>query len=158
MLGIKSIQSSINEDGRINWQLLNDYIEKSEFTEITDIDLIQPGDSIKYTRIDKETGNEKFINSWVVVQVNPEYFLYKGYNGSIWSLQKNEIVKMWYKPLPRKKEKAKKIIFAIPAEEGIEVKIDDTVVYRARDNYAKKRFMNSNKYNLAIKTRNFVVK
>jgi hypothetical protein len=158
MLGIKSIQTSINEDGRINWELLNDYIEKSGFTEITDLDIIKPGDSIKYTRIYKESGNEKFINSWVVVQVNPDYFLYKGYNGSIWSLQKNEIVRIWYKPLPRKKERTKKIVFSMPAEEGIEVKIDDTVVYRAADNYKKNRFVSTKKYQLALKTRNFTVK
>lgn len=152
----RSIQSIINDGGVINYNILNDYIAQSGFEEITDFSIPIPGDSIKYIRMVKD-GNDKFINSWVVVQNNTDYFLYKWYNGSIWSLQKNEIVRLWYKKLPGRKKTSNKVVFSQPAENGIEVLINGVVVYRARDNYARNRFMSSKKFTTATTTGNFVV-
>jgi len=152
----KSIQSLINHGSIINHEMLADYIQQSGFEEINDYSVPKPGDSIKYVR-KVEGGNDKFINSWVVVQNNPDYFLYKWYNGTIWSLQKNEIVRLWYKKLPRRTEDSKKIVFAAPAEKGLDVVIGDKVVYRARDNYSRNRFMATTKYNTAFTTGNFIV-
>ncbi len=152
----KSIQSLINHGSIINYEMLADYIQQSGFEEIDDYSMPKPGDSIKYIR-KVDGGNDKFINSWVVVQNNPDYFLYKWYNGTIWSLQKNEIVRLWHKKLPRRTESSKKIVFAAPAEKGLDVVIGDKVVYRARDNYSRNRFMATTKYNTAFTTGNFIV-
>ena len=151
-----SIQSLINHGGRINHEMLNDYITTSGFVEIEDYSIVKPGDQIKYIRT-VEGGNDRFINSWVVVQNNPDYFLYKWWDGRIWSLQKSEIVKLYYKKIIKKKKSEKTIEFRKPADEGIEVFINDVLVYRARDNYKKNKFISTDKYKRAIETNNFVV-
>ncbi len=152
-----SIQSLINHNNKINYEMLNDYIAHSGLVEVNDFDLVRPGDAIKYIRT-TEDGNDKFVNAWVCVQNNPDYFLYKWWNNTIWSLQKNEIVKLYYKPLVKKSKKEKPIEFKKPADTGIEIYIGDTLVHRARDNYSKNKFMSTDKYKRAVESGKFVVR
>jgi len=85
---------------------------------------------------------------------NDKYILYKAYNGAIFSLQIKDILEVYIlskkkeipifkKPDPKTENKNYPVFLPDPRT-GL-----DHIVYYARDNCAKMRFMNSNKYTMA---------
>jgi len=166
---IKSIQQTINTPEGIDYLLLEEYVKSSNFKLIDDFEDLQPGWQFKYIRIVPETGKLKFVNSWICLQNNEEYILFKWWDHSIHSLQKKEIIKMWYKDFShikrkkkmkseKKEKKEPEIIFhEIKDENKHEVYIGDVLVFKGRDPYTAKEFMNSKKYLKAVETGNFRV-
>lgn len=149
-MSTKSIQQKINEGGRINYKLLNQYLIDSEMTEAKSFDEVLPGYTMKYIRLE-EDGSEKFVNGWICVENNFDYFLFKWWDYTIWSVQKEHIVKLYYKKYKESKKKELPIVFKKIVEENkYPVEINGVEVYRARDAYSMKRFMNTEKYKRAL--------
>lgn len=177
---IKSIQQTINAPEGIDYELLEEYIETSKFKVLEDIDELRPGWQFKYLRIVPETGKYKFVNSWFCLANNEDYILFKWWDHSIHSLQKNEVIKMWYKdfserkprvcglykervkgpPKPKKeKVKPEKTVEFHPInhDNKYEVFIGNKLVFKGRDRWTCDQFMKSVKYKKAIETGRFKV-
>ncbi len=93
--------------------------------------------------------------------VAKQYILYKAFNNAVFSLQLEDIVEFWIKNKSNRVRRAKakepnqKEIFKIPKKETkypvylLNDNGDHVVVYYARDNHVKYRFMNSMKFERA---------
>lgn len=170
---IKSIQQTINTPQGIDYELLEDYLKNANFTLLNHADDLKPGWHFKYIRIVPETGKLKFVNSWFCLQNNEDYILFKWWDHSIHSLQKKEVIKMWYKDhnrfkrekkirkakekKPKEKVESDVVFHEINNENKHEVYIGDTLVFKGRDPFTCKVFMNSVKYKKAVETGKFSV-
>lgn len=83
---------------------------------------------------------------------NDKYILYKGYNGAIFSLQIKDLLEVYIKspkrdiPVFKKpSERTNFPVYLTNPDTGI-----DEVVFYAKDNYYKTRFMNTRKYKRAV--------
>lgn len=86
---------------------------------------------------------------------NNKYILYKGYNGAIFSLQIKDILEVYIQSKKREIPVFKKPDINIENKK-YPVYLPDPntqeniLVYYARDNFAKRRFINSEKYKMAL--------
>jgi hypothetical protein len=113
-----SIQSIINssEDGSINYELFESYVEdllaegfREVFPPFTEVEV---GNQIKYTRNVTKNNRTKVMfrtGGWIVLD-EPSYFIFKSHaNGARglvgWSLQKNEIIRLFIRAKVSNKNK-----------------------------------------------------
>lgn len=85
---------------------------------------------------------------------NDKYILYKGYNGAIFSLQIKDIMEVYIKskkreiPIFKNPDHDNKTNFPVYLEDYRTGK--NVIVYYAKDEYNRRRFMNSQKYKTAL--------
>jgi hypothetical protein len=157
-----SIQNTINSnsDGSLNSTLFNEYVQElySKDYEELQYPFDDIGDSvqIKYTRTFKN--GIKFCSGGFLVQNNRDYFIFKGHTGKLWSLQKNEIVRLFARTMHLGRKNKKPVIFRPLIEENkIPLVLGGTVVYRAKNNSLLEKFKKSKKYIRALNGSKFVV-
>ncbi len=159
----KSIQKYINSNGgHIDSDKLDKYLAKLKsrgFVNITDIYSILPGTRFVYITTDYKWRSGGFLislelsnKSYDTTKLNKEYkpyILYKGFNNAVFSLQVEDIHKIYIK-----QKTAKQKIIQIKEPENItnfpvtakNSNGDDEIIYYARDEFARNRYMNSKKY------------
>jgi hypothetical protein len=166
-----SIQSQINikDDGSYSVEELNKYLEimrEDGFEEVEDLSFekIDTGDRIKYIGYVKDTNVQAFRSGGIVVVIDytEEWLVFKSFGPNNYSLQKNNIVRLWVKHRVSKKKKNmdKEAIFVLNMkykDKPYTASIGDTVVYYARDRDHLNRFKESKKYNRALETGKFKV-
>lgn len=166
----KSIQSLINigPDGTADLNILNKYKNNKLIPkgfkqyDIKKIELIPIGSSMRFLKIDNTWKSGGFIteinrsntiyndnNKLVKDNNNKLYILYKAYNNKIYSLQEDDIKELWIKIHKKSinnviKYKKPNMITNYP------VYIKNEIVYYGKDEYSRKRFMDSQKYKKAL--------
>jgi len=163
-----SHQSRINSNnGKIDEDILEEYLNESGYEEVEpkDIDKLPSGARIAYIRKDNKWCSAGYYSrteiSMADIDGNPfkkpkSFILYKGYNGSAWSVQLED-VEMFYVMKPKLPTPVVKMIyFKKPTEKKTKYPVTlldndgyEVVVYYAKDNYGKKVFMNTKKYKRA---------
>ena len=178
--GYYSIQQHINSNkGRtINKPRLNEYLTKLKKKgwkqiPVDDIYSLQKGNRVAYITVDNKWRSGGFLveikdssSKYDAVKdkviedrsKNAEYkpyILYKAFNGSIFSLQAEDIQELWTRPKKVKEERDSRAKFKVPYEESSYAVIledddgEDVIVYYARDDYVRKRFMKTKKFERA---------
>ena len=176
--GYKSIQRHINSEkgSKINQQRLESYLEritKKGFVKlpVKDIYSLKPGSRVCYI-----TTDNKWRSGGFVIQVKESstkygeevdsdaedydteykpYLIYKAFNNAVFSLQVSDIKELWTKPKKTKqkdqrtkfKNLGKETDYAVVLEDDFG---NDVVVYYARDNPTRDRFMNTAKFEKAL--------
>lgn len=107
-----SMQSRINTGPNftvdiIAYQNLLDYAgwEKADINTFQ----IEPGKQIRYLVNDPRRNGVKYCSGGFLLAIEELYILYRGYSGYRWTVQKSDIVELWYRsPKTRGKNKKKK--------------------------------------------------
>jgi hypothetical protein len=178
--GYYSIQQHINSNkGRtINKPRLDEYLTKLKKKgwiqiSVDDIYSLQKGNRVAYITVDNKWRSGGFLveikdsaskydakkdkvieNRKKDAEYKP-YILYKAFNGSIFSLQAEDIQQLWTRPKKVKGPKNDRVKFKVPYEESSYAVIledddgEDVIVYYARDDYTRKRFMKTKKFERA---------
>lgn len=164
-----SIQTRVNNDENFEQRYISKIASDGwvALSETRDLLLFPAGRSFKY-RLNGDSlsgAPEGTFRSggWLLgrnkenVENNDKYILYKGYNGAVFSLQIKDLLEVYIKsktkeiPVfkkPNPKTQTKNFpVFLQDPETG-----NDKIIYYARDNNAKIRFMNSHKYKIAKAT------
>jgi hypothetical protein len=160
----QSYQKIINSNkGEIDNELLEEHIEEmmaSRFNweeVIVDFNQLQPGDRIRYTCYTPK-GKYKFRTGGWVSAIDPsgKWLAYHSHTHTSWSLQKEDVVRLFVVKGKRKKKIETIIYFNVPGEitehnsylkdsEGILIRVGSF-----RDNWSKERFENSKKFRKAV--------
>ena len=163
-----SIQKIINcgPNNTINTKELEKYLEKIKAKgfkkiELSELNLIKLGSRIAYITKDNKWRSGGFLVSVSLStttydnqKTKPQiYFEYRAFNNALFSAQLIDISQIWIKEHGHKKVVEKKaVIYAKPTEKTyypVVVKDDfdeDVIIYYARDNFIKDRFINSKKF------------
>lgn len=164
-----SWQSKINtaKGGKINKKVLDPYLVNSGYEEVNlkDIDMIPTGSRLAYITKDKKWRSAGWLSrvedSYEDVDGNPfdkpkKYILYKAYNNAAWSIQLEDIYKLYIMRNKSQDILVKKVIYFRKPTKRTNFAVylnnskgEDVVIYYAKDNFDKKRFMNTNKYQIS---------
>lgn len=162
-----SIQTKVNNDQNFEEKYIEKLISDGwvSLRKIEDIFLYPKGKQIKY-RLNGDSlsgvteGTFRSGGYYLGKNINEldldkldDYILYKGYNGAIFSLQIKDIKELYIKS-PKKeisvfKKPSKTTNYPVYLLDNKNIK---TVVYFAKDNTHKDRFMNTMKYKKALAT------
>ncbi len=157
-----SLSLQINSNGRSvnekNLEKLLEIMNKSKWVETKNFDDIYLGDRFRYIRKDI---NRFVTGGWLAIK-EKDHVMWRSHNHKLWSLQKNNIKRMWYKKNAnrvKQEEKKEKIVkFNKPIEEGkYTVTLDDVVIYRTNDKSKYEKFMSTDKYKYAEETGKFEI-
>jgi hypothetical protein len=171
-----SIQDSINcNNGKIDINKMNDYIDGLIQTGWNELplqkkyfNLLKPGMHIKFIHNDKfrsggfiskaEVGDNGLFYISIVCYGKEEGF---SVQLEAW-INDGSLQHVYFKPLKKKKEQEPDVIlFKAPTDETnfpvyLKNKNEkEILVYFARDNYDKKKFLNTRKYKKALETKNW---
>lgn len=174
-----SIQSFINGDnGHIVPERYEAYIKKlisRGFTKLEPDSIydLYPGLRMAYVTYDNRWRSGGFVLSVhdscteygekeedidITEKEYKPYILYKGFNNAVFSLQESDVKEFWIKDTLNKPKENKNevIIFKIPKYETnypvllLNNNGENVIVYYARDNYARNRFINTQKFQKAL--------
>lgn len=167
-----TIQNEINTGfgGECNYARLETYMSrKPDYTPTANFNEVQVGQYIKFINTDNQ-----FRSGGIVLGTKDgeggQYFLVRSYlyvggKYRVFSLQFSDIKQLWIRdkvgkkpkkivddqPLRVREPKDTRIRFRAAAHEtNFPVKINNEVVYYARDNYQRRRFMESVKFKKAL--------
>jgi hypothetical protein len=169
-----SKQKYINSnDGKINQEILDIYLQKLQekgFVAVSpeDVYTIRIGDRIAFIRNDNKWRSGGFLvdvknsntaygehnNNDEKSEYKP-YVLFKAFNNAIFSLQVSDVYQFWVKRPAEKKIQDTISIFKIPTIETqfpvylLNDNEDLVIIYYARDNYSRNRFMSTRKFQCA---------
>ena len=161
-----SIQTKVNNDSKFEKMYISKLISDGwvALKKPEDLLIFPKGRSFKY-RLNGESlsgAPEGMFRSggWLLgrniedTENNMKYILYKGYNGAIFSLQIKDIlqayVKSSKKEIPIFKKPDLNYVTNYPVYLSDPTTEKQTIVYYGKDEYNRKRFMNSMKYKKAI--------
>lgn len=165
-IGYQKIINSNNDE--VDEEKLQEHVEmiiEKGWEEIpVSFELLNKGDQIRYTTITSKKEHLFRTGGWVcfIDEENdpPIWLSYHAHTHSNWVLQLEDCQRLFVFRRPKKKAVKKdhsdtRVVFSIPGPETkYNVYLTDgngvlQRVYSARDNYAKKRFMNSEKFKKA---------
>ena len=161
-----SIQTKVNNDSKFEKMYISKLISDGwvALKKAEDLLIFPKGRSFKY-RLNGESlsgAPEGMFRSggWLLgrniedTENNMKYILYKGYNGAIFSLQIKDIlqayVKSSKKEIPIFKKPDLNYVTNYPVYLPDPETEKETIVYYGKDEYNRKRFINSMKYKKAI--------
>ena len=160
-----SIQTKVNEDSKFEKKYIAKIVSEGwvSLKRVEDILIFPKGRPFKY-RLNGDSlsgAPEGTFRSggWLIgknlnERDNDDYVLYKGYNGAVFSLQIKDLLEVYIKSPKReipvfKKPDMNNItnypVFLPDPETDV-----NTLIYYARDEYQRRRFMNSIKYKKAL--------
>lgn len=160
-----SIQTKVNEDSKFEKKYIAKIVSEGwvSLKRVEDILIFPKGRPFKY-RLNGDSlsgAPEGTFRSggWLIgknlnERDNDDYVLYKGYNGAVFSLQIKDLLEVYIKSPKREVPVFKKPdmnnitnypVFLPNPETDV-----NTLIYYARDEYQRRRFMNSVKYKKAL--------
>ena len=171
-----SIQDKVNNDPEFAHSYINKLIEEGWSKIVNNSDLIKPtmrGRHFKYRLNGNSLSKAEagtFRSGGIIIGMgddnDPNYILYKAYNGAIFSLQISDLEEVYMKN-PNEKIYRKRVpkiikttvyfkypdkITQFPVYLTSKVTGKDIVVNYARDNYHRERFKETKKYEYALRT------
>jgi hypothetical protein len=164
--GYRSIQKTINRStgGQLDQSVYDKYkviVKKKRFIIVDDPTTNNEklsrclGCRIAYVRRNPDDNTVKFRSGGFLTAVFDKYLQYRGFNGAVYHIQKDEIIELLVRPPKEIKHKDSRVRIQRPITnletKRYTIEIDDVTVAEFRDAYTRQRFMDTTKYKNILK-------